>query len=51
MPIWFMIRLGSSILSLRRPEPFVPGHRTGPYGTVPKDQGPAEGSKGGAIST
>ncbi|MEE8163281.1 MAG: histidinol dehydrogenase [Anaerolineae bacterium] len=36
----------------QRPEPFVPGHRTGPhcpgpdstgYGTVPKDQGPVEG--------
>ena len=27
----------------REPEPpSVPGHRTGPYGTVPEDQGPAE---------
>ena len=32
----------------QRPEPFVPGRRTGPYGTVPKDQGLAEvSSKGG----
>ena len=38
------------VLSLRRPEPFVPGHRTGPYGTVPKDQGLVEGSKGQSLS-
>ncbi len=41
-----------TLLRMLRPEPFVPGHRTGPhcpgpdstgYGTVPKDQGPVEG--------
>jgi len=31
----------------RRPEPFVPGHRTGPYGTVPKDQGLVAGLRTG----
>jgi len=46
-----------TLFRMLRPEPFVPGHRTGPpwvlgpqgqgYGTVPKDQGPVEGSKEG----
>ncbi len=35
---------GEVVVAARRcPEPFVPGHRTGPYGTVPKDQGLVEG--------